>query len=102
MMNGENASEKIDSAIAFRFSEHGKVADDENQQSSVAQELGTLFPSIRGGGRRGESSEFLTVGAGESSASTTHTNNINFATHSQPQNGRLKKYGDQKQHERNH
>ena len=44
MMNGENASKKIDSAIAFRFSEHGKVADDENQQSSVAQELEHCSP----------------------------------------------------------
>ena len=53
---------------------------DENQQSSVTQELGKLFPSIRGGGRRGESSELLRVGAGESSASATDTNNTSFAT----------------------
>ena len=63
----------------------------ENQQPSVTQELGT----------RGESSELLRVGAGESSASATDTNNTTFATRS-TQNGRLKKYGNQKQHQRNH
>ena len=41
-----------------------------------------LFPSIRGRGRRGESSELLRVGAGESSASATDTNNTSFATRS--------------------
>ena len=50
---------------------------DENQQPSVTQELGRLFPSIRGRGRRGESSELLGVGAGESYASATDTNNNN-------------------------
>ena len=55
---------------------------DENQQPSVTQELGRLFPSIRGRGRRGESSELLRVGAGESSASATDTNNTSFATRS--------------------
>ena len=30
---------------------------DENQQPSVTQELGRLFPNIRGGWRRGESTE---------------------------------------------
>ena len=39
---------------------------DENQEPSVTQELGRLLPSIRGGGRRGESSELLRVGTGES------------------------------------
>ena len=55
---------------------------DENQQPSVTQELGRLFPSIRGRGRRGESSELLRVGAGESSASATDTNNTSFARRS--------------------
>ena len=54
----------------------------ENQQPSVTQELGRLFPSIRGRGRRGESSELLRVGAGESSASATDRNNTKFATRS--------------------
>ena len=53
---------------------------DENQQPSVTQELGRLFPSIRGRGRKDESSEFLSFGAGESSASATDTNNTSFAT----------------------
>ena len=55
---------------------------DENQQLSVTQESGRLFPSIRGGGRRGKSSDLLRVGAGESSASATDTNNTSFATRS--------------------
>ena len=55
---------------------------DKNQQPSVTQELGRLFPSIRGRGRRGESSELLRVGAGESPASATDTNNTSFATRS--------------------
>ena len=55
---------------------------DENQQPSVTQELGRLFPSIIGRGRKDESSELLRVGAGESSASATDTNNTSFATRS--------------------
>ena len=55
---------------------------DENQQPSVTQKLGRLFPSIRGGGKRGESSELLRVDAGESSASATNTNDTGFATRS--------------------
>ena len=47
---------------------------DKNQQPSVKQELGRLFPSIRGRGRRVESSELHGAGAGESSASATDTN----------------------------
>ena len=70
-MNSENASKKM-----------AKWLMDENQQPSVTQELGRLFPSIRGRGRRGESSELLRVGAGESSASATDTNNTSFATRS--------------------
>ena len=54
----------------------------ENQQPSVTQELGTLFPSMRGGGRRGESSELLRVGAVESSASATDTNKTSFTKRS--------------------
>ena len=59
-----------------------KLLMDENQQPSVRQELTRLFPSIRGRGRRGESSELLRVGAGESSASATDTNNTSFETRS--------------------
>ena len=73
----------------------------ENQQPSVLQELGRLFVSTSGGGgERGESREFLRVYAGESSASATDTNNTSFVR-SLPQNGRLKKYRDQKQPQRN-
>ena len=55
---------------------------DENQQPSVTQELGRLLPSIRGRERRGESSELLKVGAGESSASATDIDNTSFARRS--------------------
>ena len=55
---------------------------DENQQPSVTQELGRLFPSITARGRRGESRALLRVGAGESSASATDTNNNYFVTRS--------------------
>ena len=70
---------------------------DENQQPSVTQELGRLFPSIRGRGRRGESSELLRVGAGESSASATDRNNTSFATRSATKRT-IEEIGDQKQH----
>ena len=89
-------------AIAYRFSEHGKVADGWKPAASVTQELRRLFRSIRGRGRRGESSKLLRVSAGEPFASATDTNNNSFATRGLPQNGRLKKYWDQKQHQRNH
>ena len=72
---------------------------DENQQLWVIQELGRLLPSIRGGGRRGESSGLPRFGAGESSVSAT---DIILVRHGFPQHGQLKKYGDQKQHQRNH
>ena len=39
-----------------------------------------LLTSTRGGGRRGGRTELLRVGAGESSASATDTNNTSFAT----------------------
>ena len=52
---------------------------DENQQPSVIR--GRLFPSIiRDRRSRGENSELFRVGADESSASATDTNNTTFAT----------------------
>ena len=64
------------------FVKMAKWLMDENQQPSVTQELGILFPNIRGRRMRGESSELLKVGAGELSASATDTNNTSFATRS--------------------
>ena len=55
---------------------------DKNQQPSVTKELGRLFPSKRGRGRRGECSELHGVCADESSASATDTNNTSFAIRS--------------------
>ena len=80
MLNSENASKKIVQSLKD-FVNMTKWLMDENQQPSVTQELGRLFPSIRGIGRRGESSELLRIGAGESSVSATDTNN-SFATRS--------------------
>ena len=54
----------------------------ENKQPSVTQELGRLFPSTRGGERRGESRVLLRVGAGETSPLATDTNNTSFSTRS--------------------
>ena len=77
MMNSENDSKKIIDLVNMP-----KWLIDENQQPSVTQELGILFPNIRGRGMRGESSELLRVGAGELFASATDTNNTSFATQS--------------------
>ena len=81
MMSSENALNKIVQSLIDLVS-MAKWLMNESQQPSVTQELGRLFPSIRGRGRRGESSELLRVGAGESSASATDTNNTSFATRS--------------------
>ena len=100
MMNSENAQKEIVQPF-IDLVNMAKWLMDENQQPSVTQELGRLFASIRGRGRRGESSELLRVGAGESPASATDTNNTSFATRP-TSNARLKKYRDQKQHQRNY
>ena len=81
MMISENAPKEIAQSF-IDLVNMAKWLMDENQQSPVTQELGILFPSIRGGGRRDESSDLLRVGAGESSASATDTNNYSFATRS--------------------
>ena len=79
-MNSENAPKEIVQSF-IDLVNMAKWLMDGNQQPSVTQELGRLLPSIRGGGRRDESSELLLrVGAGESSASATDTNNTSFAT----------------------
>ena len=81
MMNSWNAPKGIVQSF-IDFMNMAKLLMDKTQQASVREELGRLFPSIRGGGRRGESSELLRVGAGESSASATDRNNTSFATRS--------------------
>ena len=80
-MNSENAPKEIVQSFIDLVS-MGKGLMNENQQSSVTQELGRFFPSIISWGRRGESSELLRVNAGESSAAATNTNNINFTIRS--------------------
>ena len=79
MMSSENAPKKIVQSLRD-LANMAKWLMNENQQPSATQELGRLFPTIRGRGRRGESSELLRVGVGESSASVTDTNNTSFAT----------------------
>ena len=98
MMSGENALNKIVQSHSADLVNMAKWLMNKSQQSSVTQELGRLFPSIRGRGWRGESSELLLrVGAGESS--TLATDIIILALqHGLPENGRSKKYGDQMHH----
>ena len=81
MMSSENAPKKIVQSFKDLVN-LTKWLMNENQQPSVTQELRRLFHSMRGGRRRGESSEFLRVRAGESSASAADTNNTSFATRS--------------------
>ena len=81
MMNSENASKKIVQSL-IDLVNMAKWLMDENQQPSVTQELGRQFASIRARGRRGESSDLLRVGTGESFASATDANNNSFATQS--------------------
>ena len=80
-MNSENAPKET-VLLFIDLVNMAKWLMDVNQQPPVTQELGKLFSSIRVGGRRGESSEPLRVGAGESSASATDANNNSFATRS--------------------
>ena len=82
MMSSENAPKKIVQSL-IDLVNMTKWLMNESQQPSVTQKLGRLFPSIRGRGRRSKSSELLLrVGAGESSASATDTNNTSFARRS--------------------
>ena len=81
MMSNENGPKKI-VQLLIDLVNIAKWLMDENQQTSVIQELGRLFSTIRGRERRGESTDLLRVGVGESSGSATETNNISFATRS--------------------
>ena len=79
IMDSENApKETVQSFIDLANIANRLI--DENQQPSVTQELGGMFLSTRGGGRRGERRELLRVGAGEPSILATDTNNTGFAT----------------------
>ena len=100
MMSSQNTSKKIVQSL-IDLVNMAEWLMDKNQQPSVTQELGRLFTGIRGRGRRGESSELIRVGAGESSDSATDTNNTSFTTRATTKRT-LMKYGDQKQHQRNH
>ena len=80
-MNSENAPKELVQTF-MDLANMIKGPMDENQQPSVRQGLGRLFPSTRGEGRRGESRELPTLGAGESSASATDTKNTSFAARS--------------------
>ena len=80
MMNSENAPKEIVQFIDLVNT--AKWLMNEMQQPSVTQELGRLFPSVRGGTRRGESNDLLRVGASELSTSATDTNNTSCARRS--------------------
>ena len=100
MMNIANTPKEIVQSL-LDLVNMAKWLMNENHQTSVTQELGILFPSIRGRGSRGESSKFLRVGAGKSLLQQL-IQIILVLQDGLPQNGRLIKYGDQKQHQRNH
>ena len=78
MIDGETASKEIVQSFIDLMNMANRLID-ENQQPSVTQELGRLFPSTRGGERRGESRELFRVGAGESSALLTDTKSTSFS-----------------------
>ena len=63
-MNSENAPKKIMQSFTDLVNME-KWLIDENEKPFVTQELGRVFPNIRGGGRRDESNEPFRVGAGE-------------------------------------
>ena len=79
MMNSDNAPKEIVQSF-IDLVNMAKWLMDENQQPSLTQELRRLFPSIRSGGRKGRIGELVKggVGAGESSASATDTNDTSF------------------------
>ena len=77
-MNNEDASNMIVQSLIDLLN-MVKGLKNENQQPSVTQELGRLFPRTRDGGRTGESRQLLSVDAGESA---TDTNNTSFTTQS--------------------
>ena len=63
-MNSENASK--DAVISFiELANKAKGLMNENQQSSIQQELERLFPSTKVGVRGGQSRELHRVGAGQ-------------------------------------
>ena len=100
MMNSENASKKIVQSL-IDLVNLAKWLIDENQKPSVTQELGRLFPSIIGWGRSGESSKLLRVVLVNHLLQQLIQITL-VLQHGLPQNGRLKKFGDQEQHQRNH
>ena len=77
-----------------------KVLMHENQQPSVTQELGILFPSTGGGGNRGEAKSLLGLVLVDHLLQQL-IKIILVLQHGLPQNGQLNKYEDQKQHQRN-
>ena len=77
LMSSENAPKKIVQSL-IELVNMAKRLMDETQQPFVTQELGKLFPSIRGRGRRGENSELLRIGTAESFTSATDSNDSSF------------------------
>ena len=94
-MNSENASNKIVQQL-IDLANMAKGLMDEK-----TQELGRLFSSTRSRERRGKSSELLRLVL-VNHLLQQQIQIILVLQHSLPQNGRLKKYGNQKQHQRNH
>ena len=75
---------------------------DENQQPYGTQALGRLLPSIRGRGTRGESSDSFLRLVLVNHLLQQRMQIILVLQDGLPQNRQLKKYGDEKQLQRNH
>ena len=99
MMNNENTPNEVVQSL-IDLVNMAKWLMDENQQPSTTQELGRLFPSIRGiGSTEVKAVRFLGL------VLVNHLLQqliqiILVLQDSLLQNERLKKYGDQKQHQR--
>ena len=91
MMSSENAPKKIVQAL-INFVNMAKWLMDENQQPSVTQQLGRLFPSIR--------VSFLGLMLVNHLLQQLIQITL-VLQHGLPQNRRMKRYWDQKQHQRN-
>ena len=71
---------KGDSAVFYRFAEHGKMADGWKPATICYTRIRKTVPQYKKWKEEGESSELFRVGVGESSASAISTNNVSFAT----------------------
>ena len=85
MMNIENTlNETADSAVTYRFSEDGKVAEWKPATICYTRIRKTIpqYKRLEGADQRWKLSKLLRVGAGKSSTSATDTNNTSVSRRS--------------------